>query len=263
MAEGQSLLMRKTLLVITGASQGYGECLAKTFAQRLPSGSACLLLSRKPAKVEEIRTENMEAFYEKFDQSNFAECGRLFIQGMMDKNGIKLADYEQTMIIHNSGVLGDLTKFAWEMEDKDMVANVINVNITGMILLNSALMQCCEDAGQKNISIINISTLAAVMPLPSCSLYCASKAARDMYLQVLAKERSWVRVLNWAPGPLDTEMMVSCRQCADDELRQSYIEMHEKKTLLTCSQSAEKLMLLLERNTFKSGEHIDYYDVKE
>lgn len=47
---------------------------------------------------------------------------------------------------------------------------------------------------------------------PGWGLYASIKAARDMFSQVLATEESGVRVLNYAPGPLDTEMQREVRE---------------------------------------------------
>lgn len=57
----------------------------------------------------------------------------------------------------------------------------------------------------------------------NCMLYFTGKAARDMYMQVLAQERSNLRVLNYAPGPLSTEMYCEIRDTSfDSEIRDSF-----------------------------------------
>lgn len=54
--------------------------------------------------------------------------------------------------------------------------------------------------------IVNISSLAAIQCFESWGIYCAGKAARDMYYAVLAKEleveglSNTVKVLSYAPG---------------------------------------------------------------
>ena len=48
------------------------------------------------------------------------------------------------------------------------------------------------------------------------------KAARDRFFETLAKEEIDVRVLNYAPGPLDTDMQTQCRQCKDPQLRKIF-----------------------------------------
>ena len=51
-------------------------------------------------------------------------------------------------------------------------------------------------------------------------VYFTGKAARNMFFQTLAKEDPNVRVLNWAPGPMETDMLALGRTCADAGIRQ-------------------------------------------
>ena len=53
----------------------------------------------------------------------------------------------------------------------------------------------------------------------SLCLYFTGKAARNMFFQTLAKEDPNVRVLNWAPGPMETDMLALGRTCADAGIR--------------------------------------------
>ena len=71
-----------------------------------------------------------------------------------------------------------------------------------------------------NFSVVNVSSLCAVQAFESWGIYCAGKAARDMYHAVLAQELSKrsgdntgskILVLNYAPGPLDTDMQKEIR----------------------------------------------------
>lgn len=108
-----------------------------------------------------------------------------------------------------------------------------------------------------------------------------------------------MRVLNYAPGPMDTAMNVEiCNTCEADSVRQAFLDMRAKVTTcccswsllsaccrccyccgavvgvasisVTCSQgqlvrpddSAEKLVSLLATRSFETGKHIDYYDIK-
>ena len=57
-----------------------------------------------------------------------------------------------------------------------------------------------------------------------CLLPFAGKAARDMLFRTMALEDSSVRVLNYAPGPVETDMNVEARTLsADNELRQMFL----------------------------------------
>lgn len=94
--------------------------------------------------------------------------------------------------------------------------------------------------------------------------YCGGKAARDAVFRVLAVEQPQAVVLNYAPGPLDTPMIEEL--LADHRTHQVVRTMFEdlKRTgaLLKPADSAGKLVALLRRRNFKSGDHVDYYDEK-
>uniref|UniRef100_A0A8C5L904 Sepiapterin reductase n=1 Tax=Jaculus jaculus TaxID=51337 RepID=A0A8C5L904_JACJA len=98
-------------------------------------------------------------------------------------------------------------------------------------------------------------------PFKGWALYCAGKAARDMMFQVLAAEEPSVRVLSYAPGPLDTDMQQLARETSvDPELRSRLQQLKSKGELVDCGASALKLLSLLQADTFQSGAHVDFYD---
>ena len=54
-------------------------------------------------------------------------------------------------------------------------------------------------------------------------LIIAGKAARDMLFRTMALEEPEIRILNYAPGPVDTDMQVIARsKTADKELKQMF-----------------------------------------
>ncbi len=66
-------------------------------------------------------------------------------------------------------------------------------------------------------TVVNVSSLMALRAQETWSLYCSGKAARDMFFQVVAEEEKGVTVLNYAPGPVLTDMVtrdiqVNCRR---------------------------------------------------
>jgi sepiapterin reductase len=123
--------------------------------------------------------------------------------------------------------------------------------------------------------VVNVSSLTAIMAAPAMSLYCAGKSARDMFHLVLAEEqrKKWgsttaearreIRVLNYAPGPLDTDMQSAIRaaEAANASLGRAYTDMKENGQLVDMDKSAEKLVKLVRtKGAFVSGAHVDYYD---
>ena len=52
----------------------------------------------------------------------------------------------------------------------------------------------------------------------------SGKAARDMLFKTMAEESPGVRVLNYAPGPLDTDMQLQARTVtADSDLKKMFV----------------------------------------
>lgn len=80
-----------------------------------------------------------------------------------------------------------------------------------------------------------------------------------MMFQVLAAEEPSVRVLSYAPGPLDTDMQQLARETSmDPDLREQLQNLKTKGELVDCNMSAQKLLSLLQMDTFKSGAHVDF-----
>ena len=171
-----SLLQKKTLCVVTGASRGLGRCIAQTLVEKLAPSSLILLMARNKTDLENVKTEleeknrSISVVSQVFDQSSLQDCANkdLFIDIL---KGVKSSiDFEHALIIHNAGTAGDLTKYASEMTDLTLVESSMNINVTGTVLLNAVFMQTFEKLER---TVINISSLAALQPFPSWSLYCA------------------------------------------------------------------------------------------
>lgn len=125
-----------------------------------------------------------------------------------------------------------------------------------------------------NISFVNISSLAAVQAFESWGLYCSVKAARDIFMQVVSSEAKLlsqdsvnpdliVKTLNYAPGPLDTDMQTNIRNNTPHEPHREYFGgLKEQGTLVKPRDSAKVLIHILEDNKWENGAHLDYYDLK-
>lgn len=128
-----------------------------------------------------------------------------------------------------------------------------------------------------NYNIINISSLAGIQPFDSWSNYCSHKAAREMFFKTLVleieKRNNSIKklngvvpsifVLNYAPGPLDTNMQKTIREdkYCDKEISSYYNSLFVEGKLIQPLDSAKKLISILDRKqSFESGAHIDYYD---
>jgi len=116
----------------------------------------------------------------------------------------------------------------------------------------------------ERVDLVNISSLAAIQGFKSWGVYCIGKAARDMLIQVIASETdpsSNVGVLNYAPGPVNTDMQKEIRTSAPvHEQRELYTSMFETGKLVSPTATSSKLVSIIERGDYKSGSHLDFYD---
>ena len=68
-------------------------------------------------------------------------------------------------------------------------------------------------------------------------------------------------MLNYAPGPLDTDMQAAIREdMPNSRVKDIFVDMKKAGTLVKPDESAMKLLRILESNNFTTGDHIDYYD---
>merc|ERR1719283_658392 len=135
------------------------------------------------------------------------------------------------------------------------------LNLFSVICLNSVFQSMFPKSRKV---YINISSILALQPLTTWGNYCGGKAARDAIFRVLAVEKPEALVLNYAPGPLDTPMIAELLADGrtDQVVRTLFEDLKRTGALNRPVDSASKLVALLRRRNFKSGDHIDFYDEK-
>ncbi|ESO98896.1 hypothetical protein LOTGIDRAFT_114065 [Lottia gigantea] len=263
-----SLLNKKSVCVITGASRGIGEGLAIQFAKCIAQDSVLILLARSVPDLEVVQTKvlalpeckksNVKVIIKRFDQgsTNKEDFESLF-SSIFKENNIFVSEFQQGIMIHNAGTL-DETKFCKNLHYISKTGQFFQINLTGMITLNAIFLQ---EFSKLSKVVVNMSSLAAVMPIKSWGLYCTVKSGRDMFFKILAIEDPSIRVLNYAPGPVKTDMMnIVQTQSEDTEIQETYQKLNKEEKLLTAEMTCSKFMEILELNKFESGVHIDYYD---
>ncbi|XP_074872538.1 sepiapterin reductase-like [Carettochelys insculpta] len=256
----------KVACILTGASRGFGRSLALLLAPRLDTGSVLILVARSQGGLAELEAElqgtfpslNVHPVQADLSTEDGAE---LVLRAVQDKL-LGVAGLERLIVINNAGSLGDISKSFVDFTSPAEVNSYFALNVTSALCLTSSILKAFSGQPGLRKTVVNISSLAALKPFKNWALYCAGKASRDMMFQVLALEKPDVRVLSYAPGPMDTEMQQLARtKSGDPELRQQLLRMKERGQLLDCRVSAQKLVQLLLQDTFASGAHVDFYDI--
>jgi NAD(P)-dependent dehydrogenase (short-subunit alcohol dehydrogenase family) len=108
------------------------------------------------------------------------------------------------VLVNNAGVsdMTHLTEVTPQLFDR-----IFHVLVRAPLQLASLIAQMSD--GSRDVSIINVTSVAAMRPEPFAGCYCSAKAALQALTRVMARE--WadqrVRVNAIAPGPFMTDMM--------------------------------------------------------
>ncbi|CAK4608801.1 unnamed protein product, partial [Aphanomyces euteiches] len=115
---------------------------------------------------------------------------------------------KRIVIVHNAGSLGEVGRIA-NVSSPQAIQKHMELNVNSVLWFNKRFLEAYGQAssGEKpQIYMLNVSSLNAIEPFATCGLYCVFKAARDMHFRVVAIEEPNVKTLNYAPGPMETEM---------------------------------------------------------
>ncbi|MDY2777043.1 MAG: SDR family oxidoreductase [Collinsella sp.] len=182
----------KKLVVITGASSGFGRAMAKRFHDE---GHPVLLLARRIELLEELGLEN--ALCEQVDVTD-KEAFERAVRKAEDIYG------PVDLLVNNAGVmlLGHV-----ETQSADEWRRMMDVNVMGVL---NGMQIVAEGMKQRRCgTIVNISSIAGVKPFTNHAAYCASKYGVVGLSEVVRQELSSydVRVVRICPGSVETELL--------------------------------------------------------
>jgi NAD(P)-dependent dehydrogenase (short-subunit alcohol dehydrogenase family) len=178
--------------LVTGATSGIGRSIAVKLAE---AGATVYLTGRRAELGKETVALIEQA----------GGTGHFIVSDVASVDDVrKLAEEvgEVDVLVNNAGIF----PFSPTPEQSvDGFQQVFDVNVRGTYFLTAALAPAMVAKGKG--SIVNVSSIAAVVGTPVGSVYNASKAAMD------ALTRSWaiefgpagVRVNSVAPGPVATD----------------------------------------------------------
>jgi serine 3-dehydrogenase len=190
-------LMGKTIL-ITGASSGIGEAMARLFARE---GARLLLCAR--------RLERLQALAEELRASHDSDI-HTFALDVRDRRAVEtmpeclpgnFRDIE--VLVNNAGLSRGLEPL--HKGDPDDWDEMVQTNITGLLLVTRQILPGMVE--RRRGDVVNIGSISSHEVYPNGAVYCATKHAVDALTHGLRLDlvASPVRVSQISPGMVDTE----------------------------------------------------------
>jgi short-subunit dehydrogenase len=185
------------VVLITGASSGFGEDAARLFAKE---GCKVVLAARRLEKLQalaaEIQSEGGEAIAIPVDVNQSAEID-VMVQTALDL-------YQQIDILFNNAGFGAMNWFE-ELDSQRHIETLIRVNLIGTILVTRAVLPDMIDRGSGHI--INMGSVAGLIASPLITTYSASKYGVRAFTDSLRREVAplGIKVSGIYPGPAETE----------------------------------------------------------
>ncbi|EJA7355388.1 SDR family oxidoreductase [Vibrio parahaemolyticus] len=182
----------KKLVVITGASSGIGEAIARRFSEE---GHPLLLAARRVERLEALNLPN--TLCEKVDVTDQAS-----LITAIEKAEAQFGPAD--VLVNNAGVmlLGQI-----DTQDAAEWKRMFDVNVLG--LLNGMHSVLASMKARNSGTIINISSIAGKKTFPDHAAYCGTKFAVHAISENVREEvaASNVRVTTIAPGAVETELL--------------------------------------------------------
>lgn len=245
----------KSLVIITGANRGLGQAL-RLYSRQM--NYDLLLLQRKPGDSisgEKTCLVDME----------FPDSYLNILHQELSEHSLK--KYERLILVNNAAVIEPISPVT-EM-DPESVSRAIQINLTSPIHLSQRFLKLTEGFHGFRI-LVNISSGAAYRPIPSWSIYCATKAGLKMFTECLAAEsqgsdsqrRSKDRFLSFSPGIMNTDMQAQIRSSPEKNfpLVEKFRSFQEKNQLANPEDVARGLFKFIDRYLSSEEMKLQKYD---
>ena len=186
---------RARTVLITGASSGIGEAMARLLAPYRPH---LLLVARSEDALDALAADcRAEGARAEVFAHDLAEPGSA--QALFDR--VAAAGHHVDVLINNAGFgkLGDFIDYPAATYEQ-----MVTLNVTTLTALTRLFLEPMAERGSGGI--LNVASLAAYLPAPYFAVYAATKAYVFSFTEALHAELkgSGVHLTALAPGPVAT-----------------------------------------------------------
>jgi benzil reductase ((S)-benzoin forming) len=195
--------MTKSLLILTGHSQGLGKALLDLFLQK--ENFEIIGISRNILGLQSPRLKELSLDLADLD----------LLENHLDSI-FPIGQFEEIILVNNAGSIGEIKRVG-QLNPKRFQA-LFNLNMLAPAMLTNAFISRYDNVNSIKI-VCNISSGAAHKPLEGWSGYCSSKAGLAMFTGVCQKENeeTGIRFFSLAPGIIDTAMQTKIRESAAED----------------------------------------------
>lgn len=189
--------LKNKVVLITGASSGFGEDAALLFAEE---GCKVVLAARRMDRLQDlaakIQASGGEAMAVPVDIVNRADIDNM-VETTIDL-------YNQIDILFNNAGIGRVEWFENMSTERD-IETLIDVNLTSLMQVTRAVLP--HMLARRQGHIINMISVAGLISSPLITTYSASKYGARAFTDALRREVAplGIHVSGIYPGPASTE----------------------------------------------------------
>lgn len=217
--------------LVTGASSGLGEEFVLQLAPRV---GTFVLVARREDRLNELsaavraRHPGVDVAVIAADLVTSAGCDEVVAE--LERRGLV-----PDLLVNNAG-MGDYGEFV--SAEWPRIEMMLRLNIEALTKLTHALLPGMIRAGRG--AVINISSLASILPIPDFAVYAATKAYVTSFSEALRIELKGrgIPVLAVCPGPVRTEFGTVARRNPEKRIPTSEAFYVEKEQVVSESIAA-------------------------
>jgi NAD(P)-dependent dehydrogenase (short-subunit alcohol dehydrogenase family) len=243
--------MQNTLFILTGASKGMGQAMAR---QLLQPNVRLLCISRNTDDSLTKAAEKHGTFLEQWS-ADLSDGAGVAARLSTWLSALDSSQLKNATLINNAGVIGPLAP----TQDNDplQLAYALRVGLEAPIQLCAAFLSATQHWTAQR-KVLNISSGLGRRPMASSAAYCAAKAGMDHFTRCVALEEALrlqgAKVCSLAPGVIDTNMQTDLRSA--DPLafpdQGNFAGLHAQGQLTSPEDAAQRVLAYLERADFGS-----------
>ena len=185
--------VKDKVVIVTGASRGIGRAVAEAF---LDHGSRVVFVARSADMVERIRQQPT-------DRALAIQCD-VAVPGAAERiRDATISKFGRIDVLINNAAISSLEGDPYADETWD---RMLNVNLRAAFLLSREVVPVMKQQG--NGSIINITSVGALLGFPDNPAYQAAKGGLRQLTRAMARDygQHKIRINNICPGYVRTAM---------------------------------------------------------